>query len=200
MAWQCRAQPCEGKHYNSQYCSRHYQRWLKYGDPYQVAFTYLTFDSPDLALHFWNQATVTSNPDKCWDWHGDADKDGYGRIRIGGKRYRAHRLALFLQNGQHPNSNLLVLHSCDNPRCVNPQHLREGTSKENSQDMFDRNRENVVKGTSHYNASLNESIVRYIKTQKRGGVANIEIARELNISHKTIWAIDHEKSWKYVII
>ena len=153
---QCAAQPCEaGGRRTHGYCDRHYQRWRKYGDPYHAAFTYLTFDSPDLELHFWNHATVTANPTKCWEWQGDADEDGYGRIRVNGQRFRAHRLAFFFGNGRHPADDLLVLHSCDNPRCINPDHLREGTVQNNHDDMYERNRAKPPKGESHYRKNRN---------------------------------------------
>lgn len=199
---QCLAQPCDANMETScrGYCMRHYRRLLKYGDPYEVAFTYLKFDSVDLELHFWRQASLTANDEKCWEWQGDADKDGYGRIRIDGKRFRAHRLAFFFEHKRHPSDDLQVLHSCDNPCCINPKHLREGTPQDNADDVKARHRQYVSPTEKHYNAELEPDTVRYVKRQKQLGRENIAIARELDISNKMVWDIDHGKSWKHITI
>jgi hypothetical protein len=75
---------------------------------------------------------------KCWNWAGYLDKDGYGNFHIHRHPFRSHRLSLEWATGV--KSNALVLHSCDNPRCVNPEHLRYGTQKENISQSVGRNR------------------------------------------------------------
>lgn len=78
-------------------------------------------------------------PDGCWNWTGKQNKLGYGVMRIGGKHTRAHRAMFFML---HPGADraLVVMHKCDNPRCVNPAHLQLGTQKENMLDMHAKGR------------------------------------------------------------
>jgi hypothetical protein len=92
---------------------------------------------------FWARVDKTNG---CWNWIPKSGKIGplrnqeYGYFHIGGGKYvRAHRFAYELANGPIP-SGLLVLHSCDNQRCVNPAHLRAGTQGENAREAVERGR------------------------------------------------------------
>lgn len=87
------------------------------------------------------QNYIKINPDtNCWEFMGNRDKDGYGKIRIGnGKRIRTHRLAVLLSGVQIPKG-MFVCHHCDNPPCVNPQHLYVGSASDNQKDSFNRGR------------------------------------------------------------
>lgn len=93
----------------------------------------------------------------CLEWQGSIGQDGYGKFQItirlctedGPKQVhvRAHRFALALKLGKWPDG--LALHSCDNPRCCNPDHLREGTQKENIADVLLRGRRKRHRHNSH---------------------------------------------------
>ena len=76
---------------------------------------------------------------KCWNWQGATFRNGYGSFNANNKKVRAHRYSYETIVGPIPEGKML-LHSCDNRRCVNPQHLRPGTAKENAQDAISRNR------------------------------------------------------------
>lgn len=78
--------------------------------------------------------------DGCWEWQGSRYGFGYGRLYLGdGTRVKAHRFSYELFNGSVPR-NLCVLHYCDNPICVRPDHLFLGTLSDNTQDMVSKGR------------------------------------------------------------
>lgn len=77
----------------------------------------------------------------CWIWQGSFYLNGYGRMGINNKSYHAHRISYYLVYGEISRKNL-ICHKCDNPACVNPEHLFQGTSKDNIQDMVIKGRQN----------------------------------------------------------
>lgn len=89
---------------------------------------------------FWANVNKT---DSCWLWIAGGHKFGYGEFRDNGKLIRAHRFSYELHNGAIP-ANKSILHHCDNPRCVNPDHLYAGTQAENTRDMIVRDRAGVL--------------------------------------------------------
>lgn len=76
---------------------------------------------------------------ECWIWAGTKTAAGYGQLRVNGRKMYAHRYAYELEYGPIPDG-LCVLHACDTPQCVNPEHLRVGTIADNSRDMVERDR------------------------------------------------------------
>lgn len=76
---------------------------------------------------------------ECWEWIGNKNSLGYGMIWYEGKNIRSHRVSYFIKNGEF-NDKLFVCHKCDNPKCVNPEHLFLGTSKDNMRDMIKKGR------------------------------------------------------------
>lgn len=94
----------------------------------------------DIINNFYNRITKTET---FWIWNGAKLKSGYGQLRVNGRHILAHRLSWIIENSKDPDS--LILHTCDNRICVNPKHLYDGTSKQNTIDSVDRNR--------HYEAS-----------------------------------------------
>jgi hypothetical protein len=69
-------------------------------------------------------------PHECWNWNGSLSGDGYGMFYSNYKRYRAHRLSYLMHKGPL-DSSLVIDHLCSNPKCVNPNHLRQVSQKEN---------------------------------------------------------------------
>jgi hypothetical protein len=82
--------------------------------------------------------TERRGPDECWPWIGSHDRNGYGHLTRFGKQVRAHRVAWELANGREPRG--CICHSCDNPACVNPAHLWEGSHADNMRDMHAKRR------------------------------------------------------------
>lgn len=93
----------------------------------------------------------------CVEWEKARDKNGYGRVGVDGKIHYAHRVAYCRANGLElvDISGVVIRHTCDNPACVNPEHLVSGTQADNVQDMVDRGRH---KGTSGVRFSRKLSI------------------------------------------
>lgn len=85
---------------------------------------------------FWARVAKT---DSCWIWTGLKIRQGYGRFSLNGKNWLAHRLAFLFTYGEFPD-DLCVLHNCDNPSCVRPDHLRLGSIRDNNADTMVRGR------------------------------------------------------------
>lgn len=107
-----------------------------------------------------NSHIVRRGPDECWTWTGFLDPCGYGRFRVDGKMYGAHRWALGLVSGG-VREDLHALHSCDNPSCVNPAHLRWGTHQENVQERNAKKRQ--ARGERNGRAKLTAEQARQIR-------------------------------------
>ena len=97
---------------------------------------------------FLGKVDKTSSTEGCWEWTAGKHERGYGYFYTS-KEYSnrkmdyAHRVSLFLHKGER-HDDLCVLHSCDNPSCVNPEHLRWGTHKDNMRDMTAKERGNHI--------------------------------------------------------
>ena len=85
---------------------------------------------------FWSKVVKA---DGCWEWTAYRDPLGYGRLNVDGVPVLAHRLAYELEHGAIPDG-MCILHRCDNPPCVNPDHLWLGTQADNSLDMASKGR------------------------------------------------------------
>lgn len=84
---------------------------------------------------------LVPTPDGCMEWRGyTPTKKGYGRISVDGVRYRTHRLAYAFANQREINEDEFVCHTCDNPRCCNPEHLWVGSNADNVVDRENKNR------------------------------------------------------------
>lgn len=97
---------------------------------------------------FWHHVRVG---DDCWEWQRYRNNHGYGALRFKGQQAYAHRVAWRLWHGDYPD-HLCVLHHCDNPACVRPDHLFLGTRKDNSRDMIAKGRGALQRPWEHPNA------------------------------------------------
>ena len=89
----------------------------------------------DYEIKVWNRffQKAAMNENGCYEWQGSLDTSGYGLFKFQKKLYKAHRFILSSLLGEIPKGKV-VMHTCDNPACINLDHLRLGTSKENAQD------------------------------------------------------------------
>lgn len=133
----------------------------------------------------------------CWIWQKFKDKDGYGFIRVNGVRQRAHRYSYLIFVGDIPDG-MVVCHKCDNPSCVNPNHLFVGTKKDNTQDMFAKGRNGKfdrLKGSKHPNTSLNETDVLSIFHSSKSYSA---LSKQYGVGKSSIARIKHGKTWAHI--
>jgi hypothetical protein len=164
----------------------------------------------DMRLRFW--AKVNKTGGGCWLWMGMPDDKGYGHLRVEGKKTLAHRISWKLHNGCIP-AELFVLHSCDNPSCVNPAHLFTGTQVDNMKDMAQKGRgrgamgdrngmrlypENVLRGEANPRSKLSEETVRQIFRSVRSGATYRHVAQGAGVSCGTVSDIINGRAWKHL--
>lgn len=107
----------------------------------------------------------------CWNWHAATYPNGYGVFRLGKKLVPAHRAAYLLFKGHIPPHHV-VMHTCDNKKCVNPEHLVIGTQQENVNDMIFKGRHRH--GETHHNAKFSDAQISEIRrayAMKEGNTA-----------------------------
>lgn len=136
----------------------------------------------------------------CVLWIGPVDKKGYGIIystsRPPQRLFLAHRIAWEFKNGVIPNE-MDVLHACDNPPCINTNHLFLGTHQDNMADMMAKNRQR--KGEATGTAKLTAEIVCEIRRlAKVGGITQIQLAHQFGVHPNTINVIVNRHHWKHV--
>lgn len=120
----------------------------------------------------------------CWEWTSSKHPRGYGTFWLEGKVQYAHRVSYMLFKGTIPRG-LEVCHSCDNPGCVNPDHLFVGTHLENMQDMTRKGRRQVAFGENHGTAKLRSTEVKAIRKLYRT-FSTRELAKKFKVAQSTI--------------
>jgi hypothetical protein len=152
----------------------------------------LSVQEPSDLKRFW--VKVRKGPrNECWPWQGSIACSGYGTFVARRKRLLAHRYAYVAAKGPIA-PGLLVLHSCDNPACVNPRHLRAGSAAENAADRVKRNRAQC--GERHYAAILSEADVIAIRASRD---TRSVLAKRYGVGHRTIGQIKRNESWKHLL-
>ena len=138
--------------------------------------------------------SAINKTDYCWIYTKSKNRNGYGQFYIHGKNYETHKIAYMLLKGPIPHGKI-VRHICDNPICVNPEHLILGTHYDNSIDSVKRNRQGCQK--------LNEEAVKVIKWMLKYkyyyGLA-AKLARLHGVTRHTINDIKHNRSWGWINI
>lgn len=139
----------------------------------------------------------SGGPHACWPWTGMIGKWGYGTINIRGKSWRAHRLAWHVHKGIPVPDQLFVCHHCDNPACVNPDHLFLDTHRGNMTNMRLKGRQHgsEMLGESNGQAKLDaEKVLQILKDQR----TQKQIADEFGIHQSNVYLIKSGKGWNHV--
>lgn len=150
-----------------------------------------------IADRFWSKVNKT---DTCWLWTRQLSTKGYGRFLYYSRSERssrgmyAHRVSWIMANGPIPDG-ANVLHKCDTPACVNPEHLFLGTQSDNMQDCKRKGRTCNYNGENHPQARLTESDVRAIRSDTR---TQSQIALAYGITRGFVNSIKKRHAWKHI--
>lgn len=139
---------------------------------------------------FWRQVDKTAS---CWLWTGATDQR-YGRFGYGGKKHKAHRFSWAMANGSVPEG-LHVLHRCDVPLCVRPDHLFVGTHQDNMEDMFSKGRRRALKGRENAFAKLSDEDVRLLRCLYERGAKQTDLAARFGVHQSTVSKVILGKAW-----
>lgn len=123
----------------------------------------------------------------CWEWTKGKTKCGYGKVNLNGKTRDVHRLSFQVFKGDIPQG-MCVCHECDNPSCLNPEHLFLGTKKRNSEDASSKGR---------MGKKLNAECVRQIRDMCRNKEKTRVIANRFGISTALVAAIARGAVWRF---
>lgn len=129
----------------------------------------------------------------CCIWTGGIGRGGYGLIWYDGKMVYVHRLAYEQHTGQKIPEGECVLHKCDNPPCCNPDHLRLGTNKDNSEDMVKKRRQ--ARGEKNSKAKLIKKQVIEIRASPK---SQTQLAEEYGVSRQLIGMIKRCEVWRHL--
>ncbi len=134
----------------------------------------------------------------CWIWIGRFDNNGYGRLSHREKYQVAHRYSFALFNGDFDVKEW-VLHKCDNPFCVNPDHLYLGDAKQNMIDRDTRGRQKTQRGSAHKLAKISEADAIQIRALHNSKTyPTRKLARDFGISQCTVMKILKRVAWNHV--
>lgn len=128
----------------------------------------------------------------CWLWLESVNRKGYAHLRYEAKMHRANRFSYSAYKGQIPEG-LMVLHSCDNPLCVNPEHLSLGTAKDNNDDRDRKGRHRSLKLDQHPRTKFALTDIDDIRASQTPAT---ELAAIYGVSKGTIAAIKTGRNWK----
>ena len=185
----CTVDACARKELARGLCGLHYQRMHARGTTEKF--------SPAIPIEnrFWDKVDKSGD---CWVWTAYRNAGGYGRVGIRGSTTDgAHRQAWILTYGPIPDG-MCVLHRCDNPPCVRPDHLFLGDNAANAADMTAKGRHACFVGSKHPQAILTEADVVRIRSLITAGGKQRDIAKEFGVNHRTISMINTHQIWRHV--
>lgn len=182
-------------------------------------------------VRFWSKVDKVNGPipdqtnphyaglEKCWTWTDSKNRNGYGQFTVRGRMFRPHRLAWILAHGPIPKSDdnyhgLCVMHRCDNPACVRPDHFVLGTHTDNMRDKERKGRgnqpcgdangqrkhpESRARGESRGLAKLTNSDAVMIRVlYATGRFSHRSLAAQFGVSHVVIGGVVRRDLWSHI--
>lgn len=146
---------------------------------------------------FMRQVAIGSEKGSCWDWQGKSGDGRYGHFCHDGGTTRAHRWIYEKVCGPIAEGDV-IRHRCDNPKCVNPQHLVVGSLSQNTQDAIERGRWSDRSGELHPMAALKDADVTRIRQLAALGYTQHWIAEQYGISRQHVGKIVRRESWRHI--
>lgn len=184
----CAVDGCERKYYAKLHCRLHWERLYMNGTTERANIAPGTPAGERLEKQ-------SERVGECIEFTGYRDKNGYGSLTIDGVYVRAHRLAFELSHGEVPEG-LFVRHKCDNPPCINPDHLEPGTPADNMRDKVIRGRS--ARGAGNAAAKLTEADVKKIRSLGGDGWTHAELASLFGVGKSTIGRVIRRANWRHV--
>lgn len=151
----------------------------------------------DIKDRFWQK--VQKSEKGCWPWIACKNSDGYGQFGFRGRVDGAHRVSWILSHGELPKG-AHVLHKCDNPVCVNPDHLFIGTHQDNMEDRTrkGRSRGRGLPGELSGHNKLTNNIVLKIRKLHEQGTSQKQISNQFAIHKATVNDVVLRKTWRHI--
>ena len=183
----CTVDGCERKAYCRGWCRKHYSRWQAHGDPEKTLRA-----CPGDLLKFVEDMLSRDLPNECVEWPF-TKTDGYGILVVDGRKWQAHRYALYRFTCIDPEDKVAAHGPCHNRACVNPKHVSWKTVTENNGDKL-RDGTNCM-GESNASSKLSEpEVIEIFQDSRRQGI----IAADHNISQSLVSLIKLRKSWAWL--
>jgi hypothetical protein len=170
--------------------------------------------TPKANNRFWDRVDIRNDSD-CWEWVGTKGSAGYGYLYLNGIKLTVTRVMWMVKVGKIPSGHI-ICHKCDNPSCVNPNHLFVGTFKDNSADMTLKGRngshakpENLFRGKhqntepwprgeKHFRTKITKDDVLLVRKLNAEGFSGVEISKKTGVKYHTVSDILLNRSWTHV--
>lgn len=153
-------------------------------------------------IHEWFSTQLDKEESGCWEWARCKTQKGYGQFHHNGKTIFTHRFVLETKLGRPILNGMMACHSCHNRACCNPDHIREGTAKENTRDMLDANRQATGEQTTHRGEDHGMSKLtadQVIEIRKlRNTASGRQVAKQFGVSPSVVSSIQLGKTWNHI--